>query len=360
MGRKIAVAIVHGIGRQSQGFAGKMIEYLDRHCREECGDDLVFRPVYWGEAIQKSEDDLWSRVQQGGNLRYRPLRRLLIDFMGDVIAYQPGRDRREAYEMVHASVAHSLRWLASEAGDDAPLVIVAHSLGTIITSNYFYELQYEPEKLEAIARIERIRHNTPLERGETLSALYTLGSPLALYAIRFNDFGTPINVPDVRLTHHYPALAPLGEWINIYDADDPIGFPLRTLNEDYQRAVTEDREVNIGNPLVHWNPLSHLVYWTNPQVIDMIGTKLAAMWRALNPPTVHDAPTNKHTRPKPAPEVERFRRKLVRAVPLIEPEQSILMPLHHDNEAPHTVPTRRMSRADLPRGDTPPTDGEQG
>jgi len=34
--------------------------------------------------------------------------------------------------------------------------------------------------------------NTPLERGETLTLLYTLGSPIAIWSLRYPDFGVPI------------------------------------------------------------------------------------------------------------------------------------------------------------------------
>ena len=36
--------------------------------------------------------------------------------------------------------------LAQEAGPDAPLCVIAHSLGTIIASNYIYDLQVDPFK----------------------------------------------------------------------------------------------------------------------------------------------------------------------------------------------------------------------
>ena len=39
-----------------------------------------------------------------------------------------------AYDAIHAEYARSLRQLAAAAGETAPLVVIAHSLGTVISS----------------------------------------------------------------------------------------------------------------------------------------------------------------------------------------------------------------------------------
>ena len=44
------------------------------------------------------------------------------------------------------SASQTLAELAQEAGPDAPLCVIAHSLGTIIASNYLYDLQVDPVK----------------------------------------------------------------------------------------------------------------------------------------------------------------------------------------------------------------------
>jgi hypothetical protein len=35
------------------------------------------------------------------------------------------------------------------------------------------------------------------------------------------------------------------------------------LSDGYRKAVTEDREINVGGILTSWNPMSHSEYWTN-------------------------------------------------------------------------------------------------
>lgn len=277
MTQKIAVAVVHGIGRQAPKFAEEVNEAIQRHCHGTCGTDVVIRPVYWAPAMQQKEDALWDRLTAGGTGNFKDFRRLMIDYVGDALAYQPTAYDRKTYDDIHVEYARTLRTLAAEAGENAPLCIVAHSLGTVISSNFIYDLQ-KPELISDQVRAEM--GDTPLERGETLNFLYTLGSPLALWSLRFRNFGRPIAVPSPQLADHYPDLQ--SAWINYYDKDDLIGFPLRELNPAYKRAVSADRQVNVGNLLTSWNPLSHTAYLDDQDVIRPIAESLTYSWQHIN------------------------------------------------------------------------------
>lgn len=281
MAQKVAVAIIHGVGRTLPGYADRMTAALERRCRHECGDNVVFGSVYWSPVLQAAEEALWARVARGGPLRYGDLRRLVIDFLADAIAYQVTPHDRSVYDAVHGVFAATLNQLAQEAGPNAPLCIIAHSLGTIIASNYIYDLQVERHRPILPETVRAIQQPTPLETGETLSLFYTLGSPLALWSLRYGDFGRPIQLPDPRLSQHHPALG--GEWVNFYDPDDVLAFPIKTLNDAYARAVTADRPVDVGDLATSWNPLSHLEYWADPDIIGPIATGIRRMWQTVNP-----------------------------------------------------------------------------
>jgi hypothetical protein len=277
MTQRIGVAVVHGVGKQGPEFVEKIAGELRSRCKKQCGDDIVIRPVHWGGEMQAMEDELWDRLKVGGPLDFIELRRFLIDFVGDAFAYQPSTSNRDTYDRVHSVLAKAIRGLAQEAGETAPLCVIAHSLGSIIASNYIYDLQnpwlISPE-------VRHLMGDTPMDRGETLALLYTLGSPLAIFCLRFKDFGKPIEVPSPVLAQHYPDLK--GEWVNFYDRDDVIGFPLRTLSRAYQKVVTRDREVNVGSPFMNWTPLSHMHYWTDRDVIVPISRSLIRTWKTVN------------------------------------------------------------------------------
>ena len=72
--------------------------------------------------------------------------------------------------------------------------------------------------------------------------------------------------------------SPTGRWVNIFDEDDPVGMPLKVLNEAYDKVVLKDVLVNSG---VYG--ISHTKYFKrSSKVLDIICQKLAIDWIALN------------------------------------------------------------------------------
>ena len=279
MPHPIAVAFIHGIGRTEPGYSASMQRALARQVESSAGDEpaprLVFEEVNWSAGLQNREDRLYERLDRAGPLHWGRLRHFMVDFAADAIAYQPAPSDRSAYDAVHLEVASALARLAERAGPRAPLCVVAHSLGTVIACNYVYDLVKRRGSFLAPEVRARIG-STPLERGETLTLLYTMGSPIALWSLRYPRFGQPIHFPPRRLAHHHPGLSP--RWINVYDPDDVIGYPLRELNAAYHRAVTEDRPAGVGSLLSGWTPLSHVGYWDNARVASAIAADLKTAW----------------------------------------------------------------------------------
>jgi hypothetical protein len=287
MSQKIAVAIIHGVGKQDPQFSDGMTQELKGRFAKELGQKiqdpasaLAILPVYWAPVLQGAEEELWKRMKRAGELDFTTLRRFLVDFAADAIAYQPTPTDRWIYDGIHEKFAEILNRLAAEAGQKAPLCVIAHSLGSVIASNYFYDLQH-PERSLIARNVKKRIGNTPLERGKTFALFYTLGSPIAMWSLRYPNFGVPIAVPSPELSKYYPNLK--GEWVNFYDEDDVIGYPLKTLNEAYRKAIKADRQINAGGLLSSWNPASHLGYWTDNDVTKPIAQELVRTWRAVNP-----------------------------------------------------------------------------
>jgi hypothetical protein len=281
MSRKIAVAVVHGIGTQDRDFGNELMGRILDACEVDCPGEVVIRPIHWAGALQDKEDELLRRLRRSGQpMDWMNTRRLMIDFVADALAYQITKSDRKIYDDVHARFAAALALLARDAGADAPLCIVAHSLGTVIASNYIYDLQH-PHLLEEPIRQQM--SGTALERGDTLARLYTLGSPLALWSLRYTDFGRPIRLPSppVAYAARFPNL--VSQWVNIYDRDDVIGFPLKSLNREYGEAVHLDLEINVGNVISRATPLSHMEYDNSQQVIRLIADGIITTWQSVNP-----------------------------------------------------------------------------
>ena len=278
MRQKIAVAIVHGVGTQTLDFSNVIQDALNRQFSAEEAVDIVIEPVYWAEEMQEREAELWQRLQrQDQPLNFSLFRKLMVYFVADAFGYQITEYDRRLYDKIHAKFGETLRRLVDRVGETAPLCIIAHSLGSVIASNFIYDLQH-PHLLTP--ELQEILGSSPLANGATLAMFYTLGSPLALWSLPFDDFGTPVTIPDSRLMDHYPQL--VGEWVNYYDKDDIIGFPLRGLNRAYWREVNADKQLDIGNRFVKWTPLSHLHYWDDKQLVTEIATTLKNALQVIN------------------------------------------------------------------------------
>ena len=238
---------------------------------EESSSHLIIKPILWSKNFSDREQALYDQTVVGNHLRYKIPRKFVIKYVGDVIAYQPVETVEHNYEKVHETLGKSLKVLAKDAGEDAPLCVISHSLGSVIASNYFYDLQMKKGNASALS---------PLEKGDTLTLFYTLGTTLPLWSLRYYNFNRPINIPSKELKNYYPGLK--GEWINFYDKNDILGYPLKDVSESYHAAVDEDRKVNVGGIFTGWNPLSHIRYFTDNDVVDPIVDGLVRTWRQIN------------------------------------------------------------------------------
>lgn len=305
----IAVLFIHGVEIDDAHYAENAIALLReeyaRACRGGDAAKLEVEAAYWIPVVEPSLnqivvksfgdgftgwvrwlDGLVHRINNGGFLAMVPLvvsgvlgrvpglpkahwatlRWAVTYFLGDVIAYQTAEGSDVNYDAIHARIDDALANLARRA-PDAPLCVIAHSLGTVIASDHFYDLQKQTH---------RKANSTALERGETLTWLYTLGSPLALWMVRYPQFDAPVTLPGRTGS---AAAKRAAEWVNFYDPDDIVAYPLRDLNDQYRKAVDADQAVHVGPPLFGRTPVSHVGYLNSRKVMRPIARRLAQLTR---------------------------------------------------------------------------------
>lgn len=278
MTQKIAVIIVHGLGTQKKSYADKFMKNLRDTFSRTSGiphEQLAMEAVHWADVFAAREDELIGSSIKPYRLRYQHLRQYVINNLADAVAYQPVESEDQNYEAIHRTISEALHRLALSAGPRAPLCVISHSLGSVIASNFFYDLQFSSRGHRLVVNPE-----APLERGELLTLFYSLGTTLPLWSMRYRDFDKPIVVPSAQLKLYYEHL--LGEWVNFYDKDDILAYPLKSINEEYDRTVRQDISVNVGNWLTSWNPLSHSGYFYSKPILEYIASQLEATWRSMN------------------------------------------------------------------------------
>lgn len=296
--RRMNVLIVHGIGKGEYGnryarpFQANIEREFDRairrlRLRDVSGREargkraLRFEAVDWAQVTQTSQNALLEVMGMRG--RWNPLRRVrltrlfrqnMVNLLGDVISYEGGQSN-EVYAAIHAQLSACVDKLskasAGERDEDgnAPLTVIGHSLGSVIGSDYVWD------------NTRSTGHSHIL--GERNLALYnyvSMGSPLALYALRNDAYGTPDSIRD-SLPSPIKVLPEHGLWLNLFDPQDAIAFPLEPLRS-YATAGVIDRPVRAGNWFTSWNLMSHVGYWRCDDAAEWIGRKLALDWAWLN------------------------------------------------------------------------------
>lgn len=287
---KLAVVLVHGIGNSRNDWARAIIPAIENRLRLKLGsllgvqaptdmkEVLVISRVYWEGIFKERERHLREKfngfpgpIKAGGDWParlkrwvWRPFKRVQNEIIANYIADIIGYLHKDAQRAVYLKISDTLRACHSRLGSPAakvPLTVIAHSLGTVITSDYIYE-QGRPESDTSGPKVMRDHF--------VLDNLFTVGSPLALFSMRFGGpemFIKPVAVESAR-----------GRWVNIFDQDDPVGMPLKPLNPAYNRVVHQDVLVNSG---VYG--LAHGGYFKkHSKALDVICQKLAIDWIALN------------------------------------------------------------------------------
>lgn len=270
----VGVLVVHGLGTQGKDYAKRMIEELTDRLGDQA-KHVAWKPVYWANVLSKRQQAYLDRAAKGHGLDWKWARRFAVNALSDAVSYRyVQRDSlnspKTTYGLVHECVRKGLRKLSSEVRGEGGLVVLAHSLGGHIVSNYIWDVQKQDEKPE---RMEGLPAMGSYEGAASLKLLVTFGCNIPLFTFHLKkDEVKPIDLGSA-------------DWHNYYDQDDALGYPLQSINKAYEDVVCEDHEINVGGLLSSWNMFCHNKYWTDNDftkpVAKLIGEVIE---RELNPP----------------------------------------------------------------------------
>ena len=124
-------------------------------------------------------------------------------------------------------VRERIRAGADPAAPEVPLVVIAHSLGCHMISNYIWDVR---DSKDAKAP------PNPFEGFQTLAGIVMFGCNIPLFTLAYVNL-QPIQFPTKNLKAYFPKTTPAkdideaAKWLNLYDPDDVLGYPLRPLSD---------------------------------------------------------------------------------------------------------------------------------
>jgi hypothetical protein len=276
-----ALLTIHGMGETPRDYAEKLFEAVAGRLGALSGQ-VDFRSVYYQDILKPNQETVWARVSDTTHLRYADLRRFLLFGFGDAAGLE---NRKEidgsVYELAQEAIARALLGVARQ-NPASSVVFLAQSLGCQVLSSYVYDAQ----KALGGGQVQ-----AGIWKDIDAWARRALGGPLSDTEVRFLAGGTctafvttGCNIPIFVAAHKQMDIKPIArptgrfEWINLYDPDDALGWPLQPLSPGYA-ALVDDRAVNAGQGVVtwilkSWNPLSHSAYWNDAQVLDLLAQRL--------------------------------------------------------------------------------------
>lgn len=195
-----------------------------------------------------------------------------INFFGfsDMFYYTSGTGK----EAVRATICRQLLEFveANDPSTETPvrLTLVGHSAGCVIGFDLLFHLFHPSEPpFTAHCFVDRTSKKESLRLRELsgsgalkIRRFITLGNPLTAMALRHDRVVEAVAAGEKLNPVHYGLIPdpdlPGPRWMNIWDRDDPLAWPVEPLMETESGAV-RDVYVNVSD----WITKAHNAYWTS-------------------------------------------------------------------------------------------------
>ncbi|WP_439155211.1 hypothetical protein [Yoonia sp.] len=278
---KIGVIVIHGVGGQghdrSDGSADLTFSRaMARRVRRNLGNlapRVAWREVFWSDILQTRQRAFFEGIRDKTSADAP--RAFVMSALSDAAAYRRTADGSPPiYEQLHSRVEKTMRDLEGDIGPQGAVLILAHSLGAHVMSNYIYDLQ------RFKARTGQGRFGSPLQDMQTVAGLMTFGCniPVFLFAYPPEEI-VPITFPGSALPKDRQIMT---WWQNFYDKHDIMAYPMGQAAPCYARMVADrqlrDVPIHLGGPVSdRWDPLSHGSYWDDAELVTPVAHYITKM-----------------------------------------------------------------------------------
>jgi len=273
---KLGVLVIRGSGstgfKRQEKFISKVNELNEKKGLDT--SKLVYEYIDWYDPMESQQELLLDRMFNNSQLRLKSkvLRKFLITNITDLINYGGKTNMPDyAYQETHKKVYDAVTNLQGKLPQDAPLLILASSMGSEIINNYIWDRQKKGG--------DDPFGKTAFERFETLVGLFTFGNNIPIFSSSSKiEELAPIQFP---IPGTISRLEKFAVWENYYDKNDPLGYPIKFINKNYEKANVTDIQVGVGNILSFWNILSHFGYWTSRKLQRRVSDFIAMLFKEL-------------------------------------------------------------------------------
>jgi len=263
MPRDVVVVFVHGINVTCQDYYEPLRDRLLKALPRPARGHVIFRAVFWADIVRGRQQEYLHYARESTGFTVSDLHRMVIEGLGDAAAYQKTRRiELSAYNDIQQRVRRTVMDASTDRGDTRPLVFIGHSLGCHIISTFAYDVhklkqlaltndRAEDLHPEIVKYADELRVASPFARLDTLAGLVTMGNNMPLFTFTFGpQFVHPITTTrfaNANPPFPGPALDPTTKsrswWLNYYSRNDPLGYPLKPLNDAYDDTpLIEDLE----------------------------------------------------------------------------------------------------------------------
>lgn len=281
--KKVALITLHGMGITPEDYANELASELSYRLGSLV-ESLHIGSVYYKGILLANEKRIWERV--GRQVRWDGLRQFLLFGFADAAGLESSKPLHySVYSEAQTRLAREMYLARAAMGHDGPVVILAQSLGGQVMSCYFWDAQIPATNQEARVGIWNniADYEGPIAGANKLTE--TDISFLRGTTVR-NVLTTGCNIPIFVAARAMQQILPMKPnesfvWTNFYDKDDVLGWPLTGLSEQYAKVVT-DVQVNAGGGILGWiascwNPMSHLQYWRDDEILEPLTATLRAL-----------------------------------------------------------------------------------
>lgn len=209
---KVAIVYIHGQGTYKENSYKEMMENVLGEVEYNKSQVEIF-PVMYYSKIQGNQDKLLSRMNSVPWMLSR-IREKLVSSFGDPSTIY---FNKKEYDYVMSKVKDQFINAQKYVGNKGHIVLIGHSLGSIIASNYLWD-----------ANKAGIKYTN-------LKLMITTGSPLFVFISGKDvDDIKPIRKQSFRF-----------KWINFYNSRDPLSSEYENFSPEYKDLV-EDVKIKGG------------------------------------------------------------------------------------------------------------------